>query len=112
MLGTPVTKDEIYFLTNGTTGKLPLPVIGEQNNHGNYIISLGNLVRYLGEKAEAMGVEIYPGYPAAEVLENEDGSIKGVATVDMGITKKGVPGVTCRHSLSTHFLFSQTFKEA
>jgi electron-transferring-flavoprotein dehydrogenase len=67
VLNTPVEKDEIYFLANSTSGKIPLPVIGEQNNHGNYIISLGNLVKYLGEKAESMGVEIYPGYPAAEV---------------------------------------------
>lgn len=68
ILNTPVVEDQIFFLTNGESGKIPLPVIGEQNNHGNYIISLGNLVRWLGEKAESMGVEIYPGYPAAEVI--------------------------------------------
>jgi electron-transferring-flavoprotein dehydrogenase len=60
-------------------------------NHGNYIISLGNLCRWLGEQAEALGVEIYPGFAAAEVLYHEDGSVKGVATGDMGIGKDGQP---------------------
>jgi electron-transferring-flavoprotein dehydrogenase len=58
-------------------------------NHGNYIISLGNLARWLGEQAEALGVEIYPGFAAAEVLYHEDGSVKGVATGDLGIGKEG-----------------------
>ena len=61
------------------------------DNHGNYIISLGNLCRWLGEQAEALGVEIYPGFAAAEVLYHEDGSVKGVATGDMGIGKDGQP---------------------
>ena len=59
------------------------------NNHGNYIISLGNLCRWLGQQAEGLGVEIYPGFAAAEVLYDEDGSVKGVATGDMGIGKDG-----------------------
>ena len=54
------------------------------NNHGNYIVSLGEVCRWLGQQAEALGVEIYPGFAAAEVLYNEDGSVKGVATGDMG----------------------------
>ena len=59
------------------------------NNHGNYIISLGNFCRWLGEQAEALGVEIYPGFPAAEVLYHENGAVKGIATGDMGIGKDG-----------------------
>ena len=59
------------------------------NNHGNYIVSLGNVCRWLGQQAEALGVEIYPGFAAAEVLYNEDGSVKGVATGDMGVAKDG-----------------------
>ena len=59
------------------------------NNHGNYIVSLGNVCRWLATQAEALGVEIYPGFAAAEVLYNEDGSVKGVVTGDMGIGKDG-----------------------
>jgi electron-transferring-flavoprotein dehydrogenase len=59
------------------------------NNHGNYIVSLGKVCRWLGQQAEALGVEIYPGFAAAEVLYNEDGSVKGVATGDMGVAKDG-----------------------
>ena len=61
------------------------------HNHGNYIISLGNLCRWLATQAEALGVEIYPGFAAAEVLYDEDGRVKGVATGDMGIGKDGQP---------------------
>ena len=59
------------------------------NNHGNYIVSLGDVCRWLGQQAEALGVEIYPGFAAAEVLYNDDGSVKGVATGDMGVGKDG-----------------------
>ena len=59
------------------------------SNHGNYIVSLGDVCRWLGQQAEALGVEIYPGFAAAEVLYNEDGSVKGVATGDMGVGKDG-----------------------
>ena len=58
-----------------------------QKNHKNYIISLANLCRWLAEQAEKLGIEIFPGFPASEVLYNEDGSIKGVATLDMGLDK-------------------------
>ena len=60
-----------------------------QQNHNNYIISLANLCRWLAEQAEALGVEIFPGFPASEILYNEDGSVKGVSTQDMGIDKDG-----------------------
>jgi electron-transferring-flavoprotein dehydrogenase len=59
------------------------------NNHGNYIVSLGNVCRWLGQQAEALGAEIYPGFAAAEVLYNDDGSVRGVATGDMGVGKDG-----------------------
>lgn len=62
-------------------------------NHGNYIVRLGHLVRWLGEKAEELGVEIYPGIAGQEILYNEDGSVKGIATNDVGIAKDGSPKV-------------------
>ena len=58
-------------------------------NHKNYIISLANLCRWLAEKAEKLGVEIFPGFPASEILYKDDGSVKGVATLDMGLDKDG-----------------------
>jgi len=63
------------------------------DNHGNYIVRLGHLVKWLGEQAESLGVEVYSGYPAAEVLYHDDGSVKGVATGDVGISKDGSPKV-------------------
>jgi len=100
VLGTPVTQDSIYFLFENS--KVPMPVISSQNNHGNFIISLGDFVVWLGQKAEEMGVEIYAGYPGSEVLYNSDGSVKGVATGDVGITKKGVPGPQFSRGLELH----------
>ncbi|MDP3440511.1 MAG: NAD(P)/FAD-dependent oxidoreductase, partial [Azonexus sp.] len=86
-LNTPAGEDRLLFLTESGSWKLPTPP--QMGNHGNYIISLGNLARWLGEQAEALGVEIYPGFAAAEVLYHEDGSVKGVATGDLGIGKDG-----------------------
>ena len=86
-LDTPVTSDRFMFLTETSSFRLPTPP--QMNNHGNYIISLGNFCRWLGEQAEALGVEVYPGFAAAEVLYNEDGSVRGIATGDMGIGKDG-----------------------
>jgi electron-transferring-flavoprotein dehydrogenase len=62
------------------------------NNHGNYIVSLGNVCRWLGAQAEALGVEIYPGFAASEVLYNDKGAVIGVATGDMGVAEDGEPG--------------------
>lgn len=67
-----------------------LPITPNFDNHGNYIVSLGEVVRWLAEQAENMGVEIYPGFAAAEVLYHEDGSVKGIATGNMGVGKDGV----------------------
>ena len=88
-LDTPVTADKFMFLTE--TGSFRMPTPPSMNNHGNYIISLGNFCRWLGEQAEALGVEIYPGFPAAEILYDDQGRVKGVATGDMGIGKDGNP---------------------
>jgi len=84
---TPAGEDRFLFLTETKAFKLPTPP--QMNNHGNYIISLGNLCRWLGQQAEGLGVEIYPGFAAAEVLYHDDGSVKGVATGDLGIGKDG-----------------------
>ncbi|MFO1422802.1 MAG: electron transfer flavoprotein-ubiquinone oxidoreductase [Candidatus Competibacteraceae bacterium] len=88
-LNTLATADRFLFLTRETSYKLPTPP--QMNNHGNYIISLGNLCRWLATQAEELGVEIYPGFAAAEVLYNDDGAVVGVATGDMGIDREGNP---------------------
>ncbi len=88
-LNTPAGKDRFLYLT--ATGSIRLPTPPQMKNHGNYIISLGNFCRWLAEQAEAMGVEIYPGFAAAEVLYHDDGRVKGIATGDMGIGKDGQP---------------------
>ena len=81
-----VTEDRFVFLTQSRAIRLPTPP--QMHNDGNYIVSLGDVCRWLGTQAEALGVEIYPGFAAAEVLV-EDGQVRGVATGDMGITKSG-----------------------
>mgnify|MGYP001253768652 FL=1 len=86
-LNTPVTEDRLLFLTKSKSYSLPTP--SYMNNHGNYIVSLGNVVRWLGEQAESLGVEIYPGFAATEILFHDDGSVKGIATGDMGVGKDG-----------------------
>ena len=90
-LNTPVTGDDVYYLPNGKSSfKFSgLIVPRTMHNHGNYIISLGNLCRWLAEQAMELGVEVFPGFAAAEVLYNEDGSVKGVATGDMGVDANG-----------------------
>ncbi|MDX5593084.1 electron transfer flavoprotein-ubiquinone oxidoreductase [Pseudovibrio sp. SPO723] len=83
-----------HFLALGPAGSVRIPnflMPKLMNNHGNYIVSLGNVCRWLAEKAEAMGVEIYPGFAAAEVLYNEEGKVIGVATGDMGVARDGTP---------------------
>lgn len=90
---TEVTDDHFLFL--GPAGSIRLPnflMPPLMSNHGNYIVSLGNVCRWLAEKAEALGVEIYPGFAATEVLYNGEGAVIGVATGDMGIEKNGEPG--------------------
>lgn len=72
------------------------------NNHGNYVVRLGHFVKWLGEQAEALGVEIYPGYAASEILYHPDGSVKGVATNDVGIAKDGSPKDTFERGMALH----------
>ncbi len=89
-LNVPVKEERFLHLTETGARSLPIWLLPPQTqNHGNYIISLGNVCRWLGEQAEALGVEIYPGFAAAEVLFDDDGRVTGVATGDMGIGKNG-----------------------
>nr|WP_279119712.1 electron transfer flavoprotein-ubiquinone oxidoreductase [Snodgrassella alvi] len=92
--GAPLTcavkEDRLLFLTEKKAYRLLTP--SSFNNHGNYIISLGLFCRWLAQQAEEMGVEIYPGFAAAEVLYHPDGSVRGIATGDMGLNKDGQPG--------------------
>ncbi len=108
-LNTPVTEDRFLMLSETGGFRIPnfmMPPL--LNNHGNYIVSLGNVCRWLAQQAEALGVEIFPGFAAAEVLYHEDGSVKGVATGDMGIARDGehkdsyTPGVEL-HAKYTFF---------
>src|SRR5919106_3743790 len=88
-LNTPVSADRFLFLTEKSQFEVPsfaLPACFK--NHGNYVVSLGNVCRWLGKQAEALGVEIFPGFAAAEVLY-EGNAVKGVATGDLGINRKG-----------------------
>jgi electron-transferring-flavoprotein dehydrogenase len=90
-LNTPVTTDRMGFLTESM--RVPIPVLNgtPADNHGNYIVRLGNFTAWLGEQAEEMGVEVYAGYGAVEVLYNEAGEVCGVATNDVGVAKDGAP---------------------
>ncbi|MBD8530116.1 MULTISPECIES: electron transfer flavoprotein-ubiquinone oxidoreductase [unclassified Massilia] len=91
-LNTEVTEDRVLFLTETKARATPSFMIPKMlTNHGNYIISLANVTRWLGQQAEALGVEVFPGFPAAEILYNEDGSVKGVATGNMGVDREGNP---------------------
>ncbi len=102
-LNTEVTEDRVLFLTETKAYKTPnfaLPACFE--NHGNYVISLGNVVRWLGQQAEALGVEIFPGFPAAEILYNDDGSVKGVATGNMGVDREGNAGPNFQLGMELH----------
>ena len=102
-LNQPVTED-IFLMTteNGATRVPNFALPPCFHNDGNYIISLGNLTRWLGEQAEALGVEIFPGFTAAEVLYNDDGSVKGVATGNMGIGKDGEPTENFQLGMELH----------
>lgn len=92
-LNTPVTEDAMTFLLEKSHIPIWIPPGFPLHNHGNYIVRLGHLVRWLGEQAEELGVELYPGYGAAEILYDADGGVKGVATNDVGIRKDGSPKV-------------------
>ncbi|MDO5087884.1 MAG: electron-transfer flavoprotein:ubiquinone oxidoreductase, partial [Comamonadaceae bacterium] len=102
-LHQPVLDDAYVFLSEKGGARVPGPLLPAfANNHGNYILSLGNLVRWLAQQAESLGVEIFPGFPAAEVLYNDDGSVKGVATGNMGIGKNGEPTENFQLGMELH----------
>ncbi|KND90570.1 putative electron transfer flavoprotein-ubiquinone oxidoreductase, mitochondrial [Tolypocladium ophioglossoides CBS 100239] len=97
---TPAGTDRMRFLTK--TSAIPIPAPPQMNNHGNYIVSLNQFVKWLGERAEELGVEVYPGFAASEVLYDSDGSVKGVATNDLGIGRDGKPKDTFERGMEFH----------
>ena len=102
-LNTPVTDDRFLVLSESHARRLPnwmLPRL--MSNHGMYIVSLGNVCRWLGQQAEALGVEIYAGFPAAEVLYDERGAVRGVATGEMGVAKDGSHKASYQAGMELH----------
>ena len=108
-LNTPVTKDKLKFLLKSVAIPVPTFVMPPMNNHGNYVLSLGNLCRWLGEHAENLGVEIFPGFPASSIIY-EDNKVVGIQTGDMGIAMDGSekagfePGIEIR---AKHTIFAE-----
>lgn len=103
-LNTAVTEDAFYWLTSKRAFRMPTP--RPMKNHGNYIISLGELCQFLAVQAENLGCEIYPGFPASEILYNTHGQVVGVATGDVGIDKKG--NKTSNYQPGMHLYARQT----
>ncbi len=102
-LNTPVVEDRFMFLSETSAKRVPEWMLPDCfKNHGNYVVSLANVVRWLGQQAEALGVEIYPGFAAAEILFNDDGSIKGVATGNMGVGRDGEPTDNFQPGMELH----------
>ncbi len=102
-LNQAVTEDRFMFLSETGARKVPgwmLPQCFQ--NHGNYVVSLANVCRWMGTKAEELGVEIYPGFAAAEVLFNDDGAVIGIATGDMGIGREGAPTGRFQRGMELH----------
>jgi len=101
-LNTPVTTDKFALLTE--KGRVPIPIFKgfPMHNHGNYVVRMGHYVQWLGEQAEELGVEVYPGFAATEVLFHEDGSVKGIATNDVGIGKDGAPRDSFARGMEFH----------
>jgi electron-transferring-flavoprotein dehydrogenase len=99
-LNVPATKDQFMILSE--TGAKQLPTPPQMHNKGNYIVSLGNVCRWLGEQAEALGIEVYPGFAAAEVLFDDAGSVRGIATGDMGILRDGSQGPNYEPGMELH----------
>jgi len=101
-LHTPVVKDKMGVLTE--TRYIPVPMFKglPMYNHGNYLVRLGNFVKWLGEQAEELEVDVYPGIAASEILYHDDGSVKGIATSDVGIGKDGAPKDTFERGMELH----------
>src|SRR6185312_6039469 len=91
-LTVDVTEDRFLFLTETGSKSVPTWALPDNfKNHGNYVISLGNVTRWLGQQAEALGVEIFPGFAGAEILYDDKGAVRGVATGNMGVGRDGQP---------------------
>ncbi len=100
---TAVSEDRVIFLSETGGRRIPNSLLPDSFlNHGNYIVRLGHVAKWLGEQAEALGVEVYPGFAGAEVLYDENGAVKGVATGDMGLTREGEPGPNHQPGMELH----------
>ncbi|RGP66673.1 electron-transferring-flavo dehydrogenase [Fusarium longipes] len=97
---TPAGTDRMRFLTKNSA--IPIPAPPQMSNHGNYIVSLNQFVKWLGDRAEEVGVEVYPGFAASEVVYHSDGSVKGVATNDLGVGRDGKPKETFERGMEFH----------
>ena len=103
-LHTEVTEDHFLFLTRKRAIRLPTPP--QMNNHGNYTLSLGNLCRWMASHAEGLGVQIFPGFPARDILFNDAGEVAGIITGDMGIGKDGTPKDSFQPGIELHAKFT------
>ena len=103
-LKTPVSRDRFLLLTAKRAFAMPTPP--QMHNRGNYIVSLGDVVKWLGEQAEGLGAEIYPGFAAAEVLYHDDGRVKGVATGAMGVGRDGQPKANFEPGIELHATYT------
>ncbi len=102
-LNAPVTDEKFLMLGEERSLSVPIALLPrEMDNHGNYVVSMGNVCRWLGEQAEAMGAEIYPGFPAQEALFDDDGNVKGVRTGDMGIGRDWQPKDSFEPGIELH----------
>jgi electron-transferring-flavoprotein dehydrogenase len=102
-LDVPVTEDRFLFLSETSTLQTPNWALPRNfRNHGNYVISLGNVMRWLGQQAEALGVDIFPGFAAAEILYDADGAVRGVVTGNMGVGKDGEPTENFQLGMELH----------
>lgn len=97
---TPVTSEEMKFLTKGAAWPLPEPP--QMKNHGNYIVSLNDTVKWLAERAEELGVEVYPGFSVSEVVYDDEGRVKGIATNDMGVARDFTPKDSFQRGMEFH----------
>ncbi|KIW53528.1 hypothetical protein PV05_09094 [Exophiala xenobiotica] len=97
---TPAGSDKMRFLTK--SGAIPIPAPPQMHNKGNYIISLSQFVKWLGERAEEVGVEVYPGFSAAEILYNHEGAVKGIATNDQGVGRNGKAKANFERGMEFH----------
>jgi electron-transferring-flavoprotein dehydrogenase len=102
-LNAPVTDEKFMLLGANKSLNVPIPLLPKQmHNEGNYVVSMGNVCRWLGEQAEQLGAEVYPGFPAQEALFHDDGSVKGVRTGDMGLDRNWQPKASFEPGIELH----------